>query len=70
MIKKTVFALGITLLAFGLCRAPRAALAEAPPKRIVSFNLCADQLLLALGGPVADRGSFPLCNQRRAVGHA
>jgi iron complex transport system substrate-binding protein len=59
MIKKTVFALGITLLAFGLCCASKAALAEAPPKRIVSFNLCADQLLLALADPSQIAGLSP-----------
>lgn len=42
-----------------LCGGAQVALAEAPPRRIVSFNLCADQLLLALADPAQIAGLSP-----------
>ena len=33
------------------------------PRRVVSFNLCADQLVVALADPGADRGAFALCRR-------
>ena len=46
MIKKT--GLGLVVMIAGL---GAQALADTPPRHIVSFNLCADQLLLALADP-------------------
>ena len=43
-----VHALATAMLAFGLCAPARAA---DPPRRIVSFNVCADQLAVALADP-------------------
>lgn len=58
MIKKTTFAPWIALLAFVLCHISGAR-AEVQPRRIVSFNLCADQLLLALADPSQIAGLSP-----------
>jgi len=60
MIKKTIFA-GLRVLAMfvALCIAVQDARAEGPPRRIVSFNLCADQLLLALADPGQIAGLSP-----------
>lgn len=41
------------------CFGASIALAEAVPKRVVSFNLCADQLLLALADPAQIAGLSP-----------
>lgn len=60
MIKRTIFALrAILVVLAGLCGALDVARAEGPPKRIVSFNLCADQLLLALADPAQIAGLSP-----------
>ena len=37
-----------------------------PPQRVVSFNLCADQLVLALADPDADRRAVALCRRSGA----
>jgi iron complex transport system substrate-binding protein len=58
MIKKTTFAPWIALLTLALCHIPGAR-AEVQPRRIVSFNLCADQLLLALADPSQIAGLSP-----------
>ena len=60
MIKKTIFAailVSATVSAF--CGIAPVARADSPPKRIVSFNLCADQLLLALADPAQIAGLSP-----------
>lgn len=49
-------ALAIVICA-SICTVP--ALAQTPPRRIVSFNLCADQLLLALADPEQIAGLSP-----------
>ncbi|MEH2511007.1 iron complex transport system substrate-binding protein [Nitrobacteraceae bacterium AZCC 1564] len=59
MIKKTIIALTVFLALAGACSARDFARAEAPAKRIVSFNLCADQLLLALADPSQIAGLSP-----------
>lgn len=60
MIKRTIFALGAIFLVFaGPCGARDAARADSPPTRVVSFNLCADQLLLALADPAQIAGLSP-----------
>lgn len=60
MIKKTIFS-GLLVLAmvaaFGA--AVEMARADDAPQRIVSFNLCADQLLLALADPAQIAGLSP-----------
>ncbi len=57
MIKKTIFANVLVLVLFAaLCGVVQA---DEPPKRIVSFNLCADQLLLALADPAQIAGLSP-----------
>lgn len=55
--KRTIFASWLALVA--LAALYSAAQAEGPPKRIVSFNLCSDQLLLALADPVQIAGLSP-----------
>jgi iron complex transport system substrate-binding protein len=62
MIKKTIIALGVFLGLTGAYGIPDPARAEAPAKRIVSFNLCADQLLLALADPSQIVGLSPYAN--------
>jgi iron complex transport system substrate-binding protein len=60
MIKKTIFAAmlaSVTVASF--CGTASVARADGPPKRIVSFNLCADQLLLALADPAQIAGLSP-----------
>lgn len=62
MIKKTIFAAGLVFA--GIASAGLTALcvdahAETAPKRVVSFNLCADQLLLALADPSQIAGLSP-----------
>ncbi|WP_424628363.1 ABC transporter substrate-binding protein [Bradyrhizobium sp. SYSU BS000235] len=59
MIKKTIIALSVFLGLTGAYGEQDSARAEAPPKRIVSFNLCADQLLLALADPSQIAGLSP-----------
>lgn len=56
MIKKTV---GVWLSLCALWFAPSAAMAADTPRRIVSFNLCTDQLLLALADPEQIAGLSP-----------
>lgn len=58
MIKKTIFA-GIVAAIFAAPGATQPVRADGPPKRIVSFNLCADQLLLALADPGQIAGLSP-----------
>lgn len=50
MSKKTSIAFGLVFALAGAL-SPFAARADGPPRRIVSFNLCADQLLLTLADP-------------------
>lgn len=57
MIKKTIFT-GL-LAAMMLGSGAQSVRADGPPKRIVSFNLCADQLLLALADPGQIAGLSP-----------
>ncbi len=60
MIKKTIFARMLVLAMFmAVCGVAERARADGPPKRIVSFNLCADQLLLALADPAQIAGLSP-----------
>src|ERR1700754_283349 len=59
MIKKTIIALAVFLAFTGTCGTRDFARAEPPAKRIVSFNLCADQLLLALADPSQIAGLSP-----------
>ncbi|MDO8979860.1 MAG: ABC transporter substrate-binding protein [Afipia sp.] len=60
MIKKTIFAAMLVSATFSaLCGTAPVARADGPPKRIVSFNLCADQLLLALADPAQIAGLSP-----------
>lgn len=60
MIKKTIFASVLVLSMFSaVCGRAPVARADSPPKRIVSFNLCADQLLLALADPAQIAGLSP-----------
>ena len=59
MMKKTSFAGMLAALAVALGGMTPAASADGPPKRIVSFNLCADQLLLALADPAQIAGLSP-----------
>ena len=60
MIKKTIFGCGRVLAVFmAFCAVLPAARASDLPKRIVSFNLCADQLLLALADPGQIAGLSP-----------
>ena len=60
MIKRTPFAVGIAgLMLTAFCACMTRAQAEMPPRRIVSFNLCADQLLLALADPAQIAGLSP-----------
>lgn len=60
MIKKTIFADVLVLSMFAaFCGTVPVARADSPPKRIVSFNLCADQLLLALADPAQIAGLSP-----------
>jgi iron complex transport system substrate-binding protein len=49
----------LPLLAAVLLGAPPAANAAGPPQRVVSFNLCADQLVLALADPGQIAGLSP-----------
>lgn len=58
--KRTIFAGWLVLAVFAaLHGAVWRAHAEGPPKRIVSFNLCSDQLLLALADPGQIAGLSP-----------
>ncbi len=60
MIKKTIFACVRVLAMFtAFCGIVLDVRADGPPKRIVSFNLCADQLLLALADPAQIAGLSP-----------
>jgi iron complex transport system substrate-binding protein len=60
MIKKTIFAGVLVLSMFSaFCATAPVARADSAPKRIVSFNLCADQLLLALADPAQIAGLSP-----------
>ena len=59
MMKKTSFAGMLAALAVALGGMTPAASADGPPKRIVSFNLCADQLLVALADPAQIAGLSP-----------
>ena len=59
MIKKAIITLSVFLSLSGTCFTADFARAEAPAKRIVSFNLCADQLLLALADPSQIAGLSP-----------
>ncbi|CAN5284472.1 ABC transporter substrate-binding protein [soil metagenome] len=60
MIKRTIFAgMLVSVLFAACCVAAQVARADGPPKRIVSFNLCADQLLLALADPAQIAGLSP-----------
>nr|WP_245259230.1 ABC transporter substrate-binding protein [Afipia clevelandensis] len=57
--KKTTFAGLFAAIVAALGVAAQPARADGPPKRIVSFNLCADQLLLALADPGQIAGLSP-----------
>ena len=59
MMKKTSFAGMLAAIAVALGSMAPAVSADGPPKRIVSFNLCADQLLLALADPAQIAGLSP-----------
>jgi iron complex transport system substrate-binding protein len=59
MIKKTILTLAVFLGLTGAYGARDFARAETPAQRIVSFNLCADQLLLALADPSQIAGLSP-----------
>ena len=60
MIKKTIFASVLVLSTLtALCGTAAVARADGPPQRVVSFNLCADQLLLALADPAQIAGLSP-----------
>jgi iron complex transport system substrate-binding protein len=60
MIKKTIFADALVLATFAaFCSIVEPARADGPPHRIVSFNLCGDQLLLALADPEQIAGLSP-----------
>ncbi|EKS33615.1 ABC transporter substrate-binding protein [Afipia clevelandensis] len=59
MMKKTTFAGLFAAIVAALGVAAQPARADGPPKRIVSFNLCADQLLLALADPGQIAGLSP-----------
>lgn len=60
MIKKTIFAGAFVLATFAaFCSIVEPARADGSPRRIVSFNLCADQLLLALADPAQIAGLSP-----------
>lgn len=59
MIKKTIVTLAVFLSLSATYFTLDSAQAEAPAKRIVSFNLCADQLLLALADPSQIAGLSP-----------
>lgn len=59
MMKKTTFAGLFAAIVTALGVAAQSAHADTPPKRIVSFNLCADQLLLALADPGQIAGLSP-----------
>lgn len=59
MMKKTTFAGLFAAIVSALGVAAPSAHADTPPKRIVSFNLCADQLLLALADPGQIAGLSP-----------
>ena len=55
--KRTIFACWLALVALAVPHGM--AYAEGPPRRIVSFNLCSDQLLLALADPAQIAGLSP-----------
>lgn len=57
--KKTSFAGMLAAIAVALGSMAPAVSADGPPKRIVSFNLCADQLLVALADPAQIAGLSP-----------
>lgn len=59
MMKKTTFAGLFAAIVAALGVAAQPARADGLPKRIVSFNLCADQLLLALADPGQIAGLSP-----------
>ncbi len=59
MMKKTTFAGLFAAIVTALGVGAQSAHADTPPKRIVSFNLCADQLLLALADPGQIAGLSP-----------
>lgn len=59
MMKKTSFAGMLAAIAVALGSMAPAVSADGPPKRIVSFNLCADQLLVALADPAQIAGLSP-----------
>lgn len=59
MMKKTSFAGMLAAIAVALGSMAPAVSADGPPRRIVSFNLCADQLLVALADPAQIAGLSP-----------
>jgi iron complex transport system substrate-binding protein len=59
MIKKTTFAGVVFAMLTAFCGTASVSRADSPPKRVVSFNLCADQLLLALADPAQIAGLSP-----------
>ena len=59
MIKKTTFAGMLAAMFVALSSPAQPVRADGSPKRIVSFNLCADQLLLALADPGQIAGLSP-----------
>lgn len=59
MIKKTTFAGMLAAMLMALSSPAQPVRADGRPKRIVSFNLCADQLLLALADPGQIAGLSP-----------
>ena len=62
MIKRTALAGFVILLASAGAAIVTSASASDAPRRIVSFNLCADQLLLALADPSQIAGLSPYAN--------
>src|SRR5262245_2879776 len=55
-----IFALLAAMAAASLCREARA---DAAPRRVVSFNICADQLAVALADPAQIVGLSPYATQ-------
>lgn len=63
MIKRTIIVAGLMSVLFaGIGGAVGRARGEGAPRRIVSFNLCSDQLLLALADPAQIAGLSPYAN--------